>query len=225
VRKIIYIEIVFKLSKISFEKYVNNIYNSLELKSTLYKPLNKFKKELIVPTEKDEFFRMTQIHGVVHDEGAAMMDGVSGNAGIFSTANDLATIYQMFLNNGIYNNKEILKKSTINLFTQCNYCNEKFNRGLGFDKPLQNYDFDDCTYSKYSSMSSFGHSGYTGTFVWVDPEYDLIYIFLSNRVYKTRENRKLYEYNVRTKIHDIIFESFLSKSDLNSFNLGQLGNH
>jgi CubicO group peptidase (beta-lactamase class C family) len=218
-------EIVFKLSKISFEKYVNNIYNSLELKSTLYKPLNKFKKELIVPTEKDEFFRMTQIHGVVHDEGAAMMDGVSGNAGIFSTANDLATIYQMFLNNGIYNNKEILKKSTINLFTQCNYCNEKFNRGLGFDKPLQNYDFDDCTYSKYSSMSSFGHSGYTGTFVWVDPEYDLIYIFLSNRVYKTRENRKLYEYNVRTKIHDIIFESFLSKSDLNSFNLGQLGNH
>tara|TARA_B110000438_G_scaffold128185_1_gene124486 strand:+ start:6439 stop:7743 length:1305 start_codon:yes stop_codon:yes gene_type:complete len=215
-------EIVFKLSKISFEKYITNIYNSLELKSTLFKPLMKFKKELIVPTEKDEFFRMTQIHGDVHDEGAAMMDGVSGNAGIFSTANDLSIIYQMFLDNGFYKNKEILKKSTINLFTQCDFCINKFNRGLGFDKPIQLYDVNDCTYSKYSSMSSFGHSGYTGTFIWVDPDYDLIYIFLSNRVYKTRENKKLYEYNIRTKIHDLIFESFLSESDLDSFNSGKL---
>ncbi len=202
-------EIVSKLSKSSFENFVGDIYSSLDLNKTLFNPLRKFPKNKIVPTENDDFFRMTQIHGVVHDEGAAMMDGVSGNAGLFSTANELGVIYQTFLNDGYYNGKKIFNSSTIALFTQCNYCSGKYHRGLGFDKPLPEYSIDDCTYSKYSSKKSYGHSGYTGTFVWVDPEYNLIYIFLSNRVYQTRENGKLYEYNIRTKIHDYIYESFL----------------
>ncbi len=202
-------EIVSKLSKSSFENFVGDIYSSLDLNKTLFNPLRKFPKNKIVPTENDDFFRMTQIHGVVHDEGAAMMNGVSGNAGLFSTANELGVIYQTFLNDGYYNGKKIFNSSTITLFTQCNYCSGKYHRGLGFDKPLPEYSIDDCTYSKYSSKKSYGHSGYTGTFVWVDPEYNLIYIFLSNRVYQTRENGKLYEYNIRTKIHDYIYESFL----------------
>ena len=205
-------EIVSKLSKSSFENFVGDIYSSLDLNKTLFNPLRKFPKNKIVPTENDDFFRMTQIHGVVHDEGAAMMDGISGNAGLFSTANELGVIYQTFLNDGYYNGKKILNSSTIALFTQCNYCSGKYHRGLGFDKPLPEYSIDDCTYSKYSSKKSYGHSGYTGTFVWVDPEYNLIYIFLSNRVYQTRENGKLYEYNIRTKIHDYIYESFINNS-------------
>ena len=138
------------------------------------------------------------------------MDGVSANAGLFSNASNLAKFYQMFLNGGLFNDKIFLDKNIINLFTQFDNQNPKFYRGLGFDKPKPEYNVEKCTYSKYSSNLSFGHSGYTGTFFWVDPKYDLIYVFLSNRVYDSRENRKIYELNVRTKIHDLIYENLLN---------------
>ena len=203
-------EIIEKQTNIKFDNYIENIFSDMTLDSILFNPTKKFNLETIVPTESDNFFRNFQIHGVVHDEGAAMMDGVSANAGLFSNASNLAKFYQMFLNGGLLNDKIFLDKNIINLFTQFENQNPKFYRGLGFDKPKPEYNVEKCTYSKYSSNSSFGHSGYTGTFFWVDPKYDLIYVFLSNRVYDSRENRKIYELNVRTKIHDLIYENLFN---------------
>ena len=202
-------EIVKNLTNLNFDKYVENFFSSMSLDSILFNPTKKFDLKTIVPTESDNFFRNFLIHGFVHDEGAAMMDGVSGNAGLFSNASDLSKIYQMFLDNGHINGKKYLEKNVIELFTQYNNENEKFYRGLGFDKPKPKYDIENCTYSKYSSDLSYGHSGYTGTFFWVDPEHQLIYVFLSNRVYDSRENRKIYELNVRTQIHDLIYENLI----------------
>jgi len=202
-------EIVEMQTNQTFDKYVENLFSSMNLDSILFNPTKKIDLKKIVPTEDDDFFRNFQIHGFVHDEGAAMMDGVSGNAGLFSNASDLSKIYQMFLDDGFINDKKFMDKKVIELFTQYSNENEKFYRGLGFDKPKPVYDIDKCTYSKYSSGLSFGHSGYTGTFFWVDPKYNLIYVFLSNRVYDTRENRKIYELNVRTKIHDLIYENLI----------------
>ena len=102
-----------------------------------------------------------------------------------------------------------INKASISVTKEVSDENEKFYRGLGFDKPKPVYDIDKCTYSKYSSDLSFGHSGYTGTFFWVDPKYNLIYVFLSNRVYDSRDNRKIYDLNVRTNIHDIIYENLI----------------
>ena len=181
----------------------------------VFNPLKKFKLDEIVPTEDDNFFRNFQIHGVVHDEGAAMMNGVSGNAGLFSTATDLSKFYQIFLDGGRYDKNQLIDKEVVSLFTEYDNENQKFYRGLGFDKPKPEYDIDKCTYSRYVSDSSYGHSGYTGTFFWVDPTYNLIYVFLSNRVYDSRENRQIYELNVRTNIHDLIYENLVEiESDI-----------
>jgi len=202
-------EIVNKLSGDGFDSYLERIYNRLNLKSMVFNPLKKFKLDEIVPTEDDNFFRNFQIHGVVHDEGAAMMNGISGNAGLFSTATDLSKFYQIFLDDGRYGENQLIDENIIKLFTEFDNVNEKFYRGLGFDKPKPKYDIDKCTYSKYVSDSSYGHSGYTGTFFWVDPKYNLIYIFLSNRVYDSRENRKIYDLNIRTNIHNLIYENLV----------------
>jgi CubicO group peptidase (beta-lactamase class C family) len=150
---------------------------------------------------------MVQIHGMVHDEGAAMMGGVSSTAGLFGTAHDLAKLMQMYLNGGIYGGQRIIEERSLKEFTRCQYCEEGNRRGLGFDKPLIEYEPQKSSVSKDASPKSYGHSGYTGTFVWVDPEYDLIFIFFSNRVYQTRENRKIYELNVRPMIHQVIYDS------------------
>ncbi len=202
-------EIVEELTGSSYDLYVESIYKKMNLKSMVFNPLKRYSLNDIVPTERDNFFRNFQIHGVVHDEGAAMMNGISANAGLFSNATDLSNFYQMFLNDGFIQNDKIFDKDIIELFTQFNNPNKKFYRGLGFDKPKPVYDVDKCTYSKYSSELSYGHSGYTGTFFWVDPKYNLIYIFLSNRVYDSRENRKIYDLNVRTNIHNFIYENLI----------------
>ncbi|MFL2996672.1 MAG: serine hydrolase domain-containing protein [Cytophagales bacterium] len=202
-------EIVNNLSGDGFDSYLERIYNRVNLKSMVFNPLKKFKLDEIVPTEDDNFFRNFQIHGVVHDEGAAMMNGISGNAGLFSTATDLSKFYQIFLDDGRYGENQLIDENIIKLFTEYDNVNEKFYRGLGFDKPKPKYDIDKCTYSKYVSDSSYGHSGYTGTFFWVDPKYNLIYIFLSNRVYDSRENRKIYDLNIRTNIHNLIYENLV----------------
>ena len=202
-------EIVNNLSGDSFDSYLERIYDRAGLKTMVFNPLKKFKLDEIVPTEDDNFFRNFQIHGVVHDEGAAMMNGISGNAGLFSTATDLSKFYQMFLDSRREDRNQLIDKNIIKLFTDYNNINENLYRGLGFDKPKPEYDIDKCTYSRYVSDASYGHSGYTGTFFWVDPEYNLIYIFLSNRVYDSRENRKIYDLNIRTNIHNLIYENLV----------------
>ncbi len=203
-------EIVSNLTNSDFETYLKEeIYQKIGAYTITYNPLRYFSKKRIIPTERDTFFRMTQIHGRVHDEGAAMMDGVSGNAGLFSTADDLAKLAQLYLNRGTYGGESIIPSEVVDEFTQCQYCDEGNYRGLGFDKPAWtvNPDATSVSISKRASPESYGHSGYTGTLMWIDPKEELVFIFLSNRVYKTRLNRKLYTENIRPAIHDAIYDA------------------
>ena len=201
-------EIVSDLTGTDYETYLaNHFYKRLGANTMGYNPALRFSLNRIVPTERDTFFRMMQIHGVVHDEGAAMMQGVSANAGLFGSAGDLAKLAQMLLNGGYYGEEQLIKRSSVNEFTRCQFCNEDNRRGLGFDKPLIEYDKDASSVAEDASRSSFGHSGYTGTFYWVDPEENLVFIFFSNRVYPTRNNRKLYSLGIRPRIHQAIYDA------------------
>jgi len=201
-------EIVSNLTDSDFEIYLKQtFYKPLGANTLTYNPLRYFPKDKIVPTELDTFFRDTQIHGTVHDEGAIMMGGVSSNAGLFGSANDLAKLMQMYLNGGTYGGQRFIAEATIKEFTKCQYPENENRRGLGFDKPLLEYHPQKSSVAKDASPSSYGHSGYTGTFVWVDPEHELIYIFFSNRVYPTRNNRKIYDLNIRPSIHQVIYDA------------------
>ena len=135
-----------------------------------------------------------------------MMQGVSGNAGLFSNASDLAKVFRMFINDGKADSLQLLKPNTIQLFTTAQYSNNENRRGLGFDKPLLEYDSVRSSVAKDASFKSYGHTGYTGTLAWADPENDLIFIFLTNRVYPSRTHRALYNMNVRPTIHQLIYD-------------------
>jgi beta-N-acetylhexosaminidase len=185
------------------EVLYDDIFRSLGAYTLVYNPLRFYPIERIVPTENDDFFRDEQLRGYVHDEGAAMMGGISGNAGLFSTAIDLAKLHQMYLWKGSFGGKQYIKPETVNEFIRYQYADEGSRRGLGFDKPLLNnkeLEPDQAYPAHSASAESFGHSGYTGTLVWADPESGLLYVFLSNRVYPTRENSKLFDLNIRSNI-------------------------
>ena len=141
----------------------------------------------------------------MHDPGAAMLGGISGHAGLFSNAYDLAVILQMLLQDGSYGGKEYLSASTIKEFTRIQFPGKGNRRGAGFDKPLMNFSPDGPA-CKSASAQSFGHSGFTGTYIWADPANGLIYIFLSNRVYPGAANQKLSEMNIRTNIHQTVYD-------------------
>lgn len=197
-----------------FDRFLyDTFYNPMGTKTLRFLPTQKFSLDQIVPTEVDTFFRKQVLHGVVHDEGAAMMNGISGNAGLFSNSYDLAVTFQMLINGGTYAGRRYLSDSTIAEFTRCQYCEKDNRRGLGFDKPLVEYDSVKSSVAKAASPNSFGHSGYTGTLAWADPDNDLIFIFLANRVYPTRENRKIYTMNVRPRIHNLVYD-LLENSEL-----------
>lgn len=185
-----------------------NFYDPLGADELGYRPLDRgLPLDRIVPTEVDTFFRLDTLHGVVHDEGAAMMEGISANAGLFATATDLAKLYQMLLNGGEYQGRRYLTEEAVAEFTRYQYPEEDNRRGLGFDKPLLEYDRDRSSVAPQASSASFGHSGYTGTFVWADPEQELLYIFLSNRVHPSRERRAIYELGIRPRIQELVYES------------------
>lgn len=175
-----------------------------------YKPLTKFERDRIAPTENDLVFRKQIVHGYVHDPGAAMLGGVSGHAGLFSSANDLAKYMQMLLNGGSYGGEEFLDKSLIDKYTSCVACYNGNRRGLGFDKPENDTTKNGPTI-KGISQDSYGHSGFTGTMVWSDPSTGILYIFLSNRVYPDAINNKLLEMNVRTNIQQVVYDAMVSK--------------
>ena len=202
----LYPEIIKNITSEDYESYLKrNFYRPLGAASLTYNPLRFYNKNDIVPTEFDTFFRKEQIHGTVHDEGAIMMGGVSGNAGLFGNINDLAKLMQMYLNLGIYGGYQYITKATFIKFTSCQYCEKGNRRGLGFDKPpLKNSE--NGYPAKDASSMSFGHSGYTGTMVWADPENGLLFILLSNRVYPTRENSKLYQMNIRPRLHQVMYD-------------------
>ena len=178
-----------------------NLYRPLGVQIT-YSPLCNFPSIQIAPTESDHLLRNELLTGFVHDRNAAIAGGVAGHAGLFSNANDIAKLIQMLLNGGNYGNTNFYYSSTITNFTKQHYVDNR--RGLGWDKPNNE---DDGPSSIYCSSQTYGHTGFTGTSVWVDPAYDLIYIFLSNRVYPSSDNLKLIENNIRTRIHDKIYEA------------------
>ncbi len=206
----LYPTIIERMTGRSYEEYLyNTYYRKLGAWTLVYNPLRFFPLERIVPTEKDDFFRDEQLRGYVHDEGASMMGGISGNAGLFSTAQDLAKLHQMYLWKGSYGGEEFIKKEIVEEFIRYQYPDEGSRRGLGFDKPLlNNKELEPSeAYPAFSaSASSFGHSGYTGTLVWADPETGLLYVFLSNRVYPTRENSTLYDLNIRSNILEALYQ-------------------
>jgi CubicO group peptidase (beta-lactamase class C family) len=202
-------ELVERLSGKPFDQFLKDeFYYPLGANTLLFNPRNSFPLSRIVPTEKDDFFRMETLHGRVHDEGAAMMLGISGNAGLFSNARDLAKVYEMLLNGGIYEKTTYLSPQTIMEFTECQFCELGNRRGLGFDKPLIDYSFSASSVAQRASLDSYGHTGYTGNLVWADPATGLLFVFLSNRVHPTRNNSKIYQLNVRPNIHNLVYNLF-----------------
>ena len=197
-------------TKADFPEYVyENLYAPLGMTETGYNPLNRFPKEMIAPTEQDKTYRKQLVQGYVHDYGAAMMGGVGGHAGIFSNANDLAKLFQMYLQKGVYGGKRYFKAKTIEEFTRCAYCRKNNRRALGFDRPARKSK--KSSVSKYASPYSFGHTGFTGTIAWVDPKEQFVYIFISNRVYPDIENHKLVSMNIRPKVQALFYEAFLKE--------------
>ncbi|PQB04361.1 glycoside hydrolase family 3 N-terminal domain-containing protein [Aureitalea marina] len=191
----------------SLEKITQaNLYEPLGAHRTTYKPLEKFSLDQIAPTEEDNYFRMQKVHGYVHDQGAAMLGGVSGHAGLFGNANDVAKIMQMYLWNGQYGGRTYFSGDVIDAFNTCYYCDDDVRRGVGFDKPQLGEVGPTCG---CVSMTSFGHSGFTGTFTWADPEEEIVYVFLSNRTYPTADNRMLISSDLRSQIQEVIYEAII----------------
>jgi len=185
--------------------YVNNyIFAPLGAYHTLYRPLSKFPRDQIAYTEKDTYLRRQHIHGYVHDELAAFSGGVQGNAGLFSNANDLAKLLQMWLNGGTYGGVRLLKASTVETFTTQKSPNS--HRGLGFDKPVVGNPNASNTCAE-ATPETYGHTGFTGTCFWVDPKNDMFYIFLSNRVSPTRNNPNFGRISARSHIQSLIYRA------------------
>ncbi|HEU5148754.1 MAG TPA: serine hydrolase, partial [Chryseosolibacter sp.] len=182
-----------------------NFYEPLGAYSLGYTPLSRFPAETIAPTELDTLFRGGLLIGTVHDERAAMLGGVSGHAGLFGTANDLSKLGQMLLQEGSYGGLQYYKPETVRQFTSRQFASSR--RGLGWDKPVPG-EWNSPT-SRYASPKTFGHTGFTGTCLWVDPEFDLVYIFLSNRVFPDRSD-KLIQTNIRSRIQDVIYEAIFN---------------
>jgi len=181
-----------------------NFYGPMGLKTIGYHPLKRFKDNRVVPTETDRWWRKQTLQGYVHDESTALFGGVGGQAGLFSNAKDLAVLMQMLLNEGKYGGTRYINSSTIRKFTSRH---PDSHRGLGFDmqKPIPTPDKGMVCYS--APPTTFGHTGFTGTCAWADPENEVIFIFLSNRVYPTRKNRKINIYRVRQNIQQVIYDA------------------
>jgi beta-N-acetylhexosaminidase len=199
--------IVEAISGMPLDAFVaKNFYTPLQLKNTSYCPIIKIDTIEIAPTEMETKYRQQLLWGFVHDEGASVLGGIAGHAGLFSNAQELYEIYRTMLKNGYNKGLQLISDTTLALFT--NYKNNFSRRGLGFDKPETDIAHKKEPYPcSLASPATFGHTGFTGTCVWVDPTNDLIFIFLSNRVYPTRSNNKLSQLNIRSQIHELFYKS------------------
>ena len=201
-------EVVENVSHQKLNEYVmNNLYLPLGMQTMGFLPRNRFDRSRIVPTtENDNWFRNMLVQGYVNDPGSAMAGGVEGHAGLFSNANDLAILFQMLLNKGTYGDHRYYKEATVNMFTSRQ--SKVSNRGYGFDRISAKQQQE---HRGYPSEQAFGHSGYTGTFVWVDPIYNLVYICLTNRVYP--DDGKAFgpsKVNTRANVLDLIYRAVLT---------------
>jgi beta-N-acetylhexosaminidase len=210
----VYSDLGFYIMKRIAEKQLNqkidefmqhNFFSPMGLQYMTYKPTEKYAADKIAPTENDQIWRKRQVRGNVHDQGAALLGGVAGHAGLFSNASDLAVLMQMNLQNGYYGGNRYLLPETVPAFARKQFPTNR--RGLGWDKPEPE---GSGPTSDFASPNTFGHTGFTGTAVWIDPDHKLLYIFLSNRIYPDGSNNKLIKNNVRTNIHDVIYKSILN---------------
>lgn len=203
--------IVENLSGENWTDFVTRrIYHKIGAYDIVYNPYLKYSLSRLVPTENDTFFRMQQLQGTVHDENAAMLGGISGHAGLFATANDLLKLMELYRRMGDYGGEQLIGRDVMLKYTSVQFPENKNRRGLGFDKPLLNNSElpqKDTYPTRGASPESFGHSGYTGTFVWADPVKEISYVFLSNRVYPTRNNNRLSSLNIRTEILQAVYDS------------------
>lgn len=183
----------------------DHFYKPIGAETLGYLPLTRFPASRIAPTEIDTIYRKTLISGTVHDERAAMLGGVAGHAGLFGNATDLAKLCQMLLNGGQYGGVQLFRPETVELFTAKQYDNSR--RGLGWDKPTVS-DWTGPT-TMLASSRTYGHTGFTGTCIWIDPEFDLVFVFLSNRVWPDRSNRLL-NFNIRPRIQEIVYRSMFN---------------
>lgn len=217
---LLYPRMVEQLIATDYQDYLKqHFYLPLKLEKLGYQPSKWIDQKYIVPTEYDSLFRKTLTRGWVHDENAAILGGVSGNAGLFANTKSIVPILEMLLQKGNYKGKNYLKKSTVEEFTRVQFPENENRRGLGFDKPLIGNDtlsYEDSYPAPLVSKNSYGHSGFTGTFFWVDPDNELIYIFLSNRVYPSRAQRGIYELDVRKAI---LFEVLKTNSNYGNSSL------
>ncbi len=200
-------EIIHSITNKTQDDYSQMLYDQLGLYNIGYKPREKWDLNRLIPTENDTLFRHQLVHGDVHDQGAALMGGVSGHAGLFSSAQDLAVIMQMYLNNGIYGGDTLIDPNVLEYYTSSPfYENNDNRRGITFDKPVRS-GAGGPTCFECASFKSFGHSGFTGNLTWADPESGIVYVFLSNRVHPNAENKKLITMNVRTNVQKVITEA------------------
>jgi beta-N-acetylhexosaminidase len=218
-KKYVYSDLAFIISPLIIEKLAaqkwyefvtNKIYKKIGAFDIGFNPYLKYPLTRIVPTEYDSLFRKQLLHGTVHDEGAAMLGGISGHAGLFATGNDLLKLMELYRRMGEYGGEQLIARDVMEEYTRVQFPENKNRRGLGFDKPLLNNNEvseKEAYPAKSASPSSFGHSGYTGTIVWVDPEKEISYVFLCNRVYPTRNNTLLSDLNIRSGILQAIYDS------------------
>ncbi len=185
----------------------NFLYSRIGANHTAYNPLGRFEQQKIVPTEEDDYYRYGTVQGYVHDMGAAMQGGVGGHAGLFSNANDIAKIMQMYLQDGYYGGTKFFDSRTVKRFNTCYFCDQNVRRGVGFDKPELAHSGPTCG---CVSRKSFGHSGFTGTYTWADPEEEIVYVFLSNRTYPSASNTLLVKSALRTRIQQAIYDAILN---------------
>ena len=182
------------------------IYEPLGLERTLYNPWKFVPKDEIVPSEIDDYFRHRELRGYVHDMGAAMQGGIGGHAGLFSNAEEVYYIMQMYLQKGSVNGYEFITSKTFDEFNRCYYCDKGNRRGVGFDKPQLKGEGSTCG---CVSKVSFGHMGFTGTYAWADPDQELIFVFLSNRTYPSMSNNLLGQKNVRTRMQALVYKALI----------------
>lgn len=209
---LIFPKLIEQLSGKPYDQYLQeNFYGPLGCQALGFNPMEHDYQNQIVPTEVDTLFRNATVKGFVHDENAALLGGISGNAGLFGTASDLEKVMLLYQNYGEYRGQRFISRNTIKEFINVQYPENENRRGLGFDKPYLGNDtlpVPEAYPSPRASKESFGHSGFTGTFVWADPKKKLVFIFLSNRVFPNRSHRNLYELNVRTVLHDLFYNAF-----------------
>ena len=192
--------LIYKMTGYSFENYFKNTFINKKEITLTFNPTKIFSKDKIVPSEYDSIFRKGLIHGFVHDEAASFMGGVSGNAGLFGNAEGVGNLLSF-----LESNSTMFKQSTIQKFTSYAFENSQIRRGLGFDKPYSNNDYGEYP-NKNLSKTSFGHTGFTGTMFWVDPEKKLTIVLLTNRVYPSRKNESFYTNDVRSKLIDLLIK-------------------